>query len=202
MISGKLLLTRMLSAISVSLLLLTWVTVNGSSFAQSGTQLDQAYANVQCGISMNYPTNWIKEELNEKYGEGTAPLMALANFQPDSADGPGNTLELEAWDISKYPDKSIEGIADLEKENILLSPEATIEQSERTNLGPNLAYKIIYNEPISPEETWKIMVFIFVSGDMQYIVRYTSTDPETYGNYIPVVDNMIKSIKIEGGKKC
>lgn len=49
------------------------------------------------------------------------------------------------------------------------------------------------------------MVFIFVSGDMQYIVRYTSTDPETYGNYIPVVDNMIKSIKtikIEGGKKC
>jgi hypothetical protein len=38
--------------------------------------------------------------------------MALANFQPDSADGSGNTLELEAWDISKYPDKSIEGIAD------------------------------------------------------------------------------------------
>jgi hypothetical protein len=74
MISGKLLLTRMLSAISVSLLLLTWVTVNGSSFAQSGTQLDQAYANVQCGISMNYPTNWIKEELNEKYGEGTSPI--------------------------------------------------------------------------------------------------------------------------------
>jgi hypothetical protein len=46
------------------------------------------------------------------------------------------------------------------------------------------------------------MVFIFVSGDMQYIVRYTCTDPESYGNYIPVVDNMIKSIKIEGGKKC
>jgi hypothetical protein len=29
---------------------------------------------VQCGISMNYPTNWIKEELNEKYGEGTSPI--------------------------------------------------------------------------------------------------------------------------------
>jgi hypothetical protein len=74
MISGKLLLTRMLSAISVSLSLLTWGTINGSSFAQSGTQLDQAYANVQCEISMNYPTNWIKEELNEKDGEGTSPI--------------------------------------------------------------------------------------------------------------------------------
>jgi hypothetical protein len=151
---------------------------------------------------MKFPTNWIKEELNEKFGEGTAPLMALANFQPNSPDGPGNTVELEAWDISKYPDKSIEGIADLEKENILLSPEASIEQSERTDLGPNPAYKIVYNEPVSSGEIWKIMVFITVSGDMQYLVRYTATDPEIYGNYISMVDSMIKSIKIQGGKKC
>jgi hypothetical protein len=151
---------------------------------------------------MQYPTNWIKEELNEKFGEGTAQLMALANFQPNGPDGPGNTVELEAWDISKYPDKSIEGIADLEKENILLSPEAGIEQSERTDLGPNPAYKIIYNEPVSSGEIWKIMVFITVSGDMQYLVRYTATDPEIYGNYISVVDSMIKTIKIHGGKKC
>jgi hypothetical protein len=64
------------------------------------------------------------------------------------------------------------------------------------------AYKIIYNEPVSSGGIWKIMVFITVSGDMQYIVRYTATDPERYGNYIPVIDNMIKSIKIKGGKKC
>src|SRR5829696_555565 len=195
--------TRLLSGISVlaSLLLLTWATVNGSSFAQSATQLNQTYTSTQCGISMKYPTNWIKEEF-EKFGEGTAPLMALANFQPDGPDGQGNTVELEAWDISKYPDKSIEGLADLEKENILLSPEASIEQSERTELDPNPAYKIIYNEPVSSVEIWKITVFITVSGDMQYIVRYTASDPEAYGSYIPVIDSMIKSIKIEGGKKA
>jgi hypothetical protein len=128
--------------------------------------------------------------------------MALANFQPDGPDGPGNTVELEAWDISKYSDKSIEGLAQIEKENIMLSPEASIEQSERTELGPNPAYKIVYNEPISSGEIWKIMIFTTVSGDMQYVVRYTATDPGTYENYIPAVDSMIKSIKIEGGKKC
>jgi hypothetical protein len=46
------------------------------------------------------------------------------------------------------------------------------------------------------------MVFITVSGDMEYIVRYTATDPEGYGDYIPVVDNMVKSMKIDDGKKC
>jgi hypothetical protein len=186
----------------ISFVVITWVTVNGSSFAQSGTQLDQTYTSAQYGISIKYPTNWIKEELNEKFGEGTTSLMALANFQPDGPDGPGNTVELEAWDISKFPDKSIEGIADFEKENIMLSPDATIEQSERAELGPNPAYKIIYNEPVTSGEIWKIMVFMPVSGDTQYIVRYTATDPEGYGNNISVVDSMIKSIKIEGGKKC
>lgn len=195
MIAGKLLSTGLLLLISISLLLLT-------SSAQSVTQLDQTYSNTHCGISMNYPTNWIKDELNEKYGEGTAPLMASANFQPDSPDGPGNTVELEAWDISSYPDKSIDGIADLEKESILLSPEATIEQSERTDFGGVSAYKIIYNEPISSGNIWKVMETIIVYGDMQYLIRFTATDSETYGNYISVVDSMVKSIKIEGSKKC
>jgi hypothetical protein len=164
MIFGKLLLTE---CISVLLILLTWVTVNGSSFAQPDTLLDQTYISRQCGISMKYPTNWIKEELNDKYAEGSASLLALANFQPDGPDGPGNTVELEAWDISKFSDKSIEGLADLEKP---LSPETSIEQSERTELGPNPAYNIIYNQPVSSGDIWKIMTFMTVSGDMQYIV--------------------------------
>src|SRR5918995_5144885 len=169
----------------------------GSLFAQSDAQLDQTYANTQCGISIKYPTSWTKEELNKKYGEGSSALMALANFEHDNpADGSGNTVELEAWDISKYPDKSIEGLAGEEKDYILLSPGATIEQSERTELGPNPAYKIVYNEPVSSGETWKIMEFFTVSGDMQYLLRYTATNSETYGQNIPVVDSMIKSIKI------
>jgi PsbP-like protein len=185
-------------SVMASLLFLTWVTADEFSFAQTGTQLDQTHTSAQCGISIKYPTNWIKEELNDKYDS----LMALANFQPDGPDGPGNTVELEAWDISTYPDKSIEGLADLEKENIMLTPEASIEQSERTELGPNPAYEIIYNEPVPSGELWKIMIFMTVSGDMQYVVRYTATDPGTYGYYVSVIDSMIKSIKIEGGKKC
>jgi hypothetical protein len=93
-------------------------------------------------------------------------------------------------------------IGNLENENILLIHEASIKQSERTELGSNPAYKINYNEPVPSGEMWKIMIFTTVSGDMQHVVRYTATDPGTYGNYVPVIDSMIKSIKIEGGKKC
>ena len=119
MTSGKLLLTE---CVSILLILFTWITVNGPSFAQSGTQLDQTYTSEECGISIKFPSNWIIEELNDKY----TTLMALANFQPDIPDGFSNTVELEAWDISEYPDKSIEGIAESEKEQILLLPENSI----------------------------------------------------------------------------
>jgi hypothetical protein len=49
----------------VSLLTTTTYSSEKSSFAQSRAQsLDQTYANTQCGISMNYPSDWTEQELN------------------------------------------------------------------------------------------------------------------------------------------
>jgi hypothetical protein len=49
---------------------------------------------------------------------------------------------------------------------------------------------------------WKILYMIIASSNMQYTLRFTATSQDEYGNYIPVVDNMIKSIKIDGSNKC
>ena len=50
----------LIMSVMASLLFLTWVTADEFSFTQTGTQLDQTHTSAQCGISIKYPTNWIK----------------------------------------------------------------------------------------------------------------------------------------------
>jgi hypothetical protein len=149
---------------------------------------------------MSYPSDWTKEELNEKVVFTTD----LANFKPSGPDGSGVSLKLEANDITAYPKsaKSVDAFANAEKELISLIPQVSIEQSERTEVGGMPAYKIVHNNPITPDNMWKTMNLIIVSNDMQYTLLFTTTSQDSYEKYIPVVDNMIKSIKIDGSKKC
>jgi hypothetical protein len=149
---------------------------------------------------MSYPSDWTKQELNEKVVFTTD----LANFKPSGPDGSGVTLKLEANDISAYPesDKSVDAFANAEKEIILLNPQASIEQAERTEVGGMPAYKIVHSNALTTENMWKTMNLIIVSSNMQYTLLFTTTSQDAYGKYIPVVDNMIKSIKIDGSKKC
>jgi hypothetical protein len=188
--------------VSISLFAITYASEKSSyAFAQSSTQtLDQTYANMQCGFSMNYPSDWTKEELNEKVVTRTD----LANFKPSGPDSSEVSLSLEANDITAYPKsaKSVDAFANAEKEIILLIPQVSIEQSERTEVGGMPAYKIVHNNPVTPDNVWKTMNLIIVSGDMQYTLLFSTTSQDEYGKYIPVVDNMIKSIKIDGSKKC
>jgi hypothetical protein len=69
-----------------------------------------------------------------EFNEKSLEMTSLANFKPSGA---GITLQLEATDISAYaePDKSAEGLANVEKEKILLNPEASIEQSNITEVS-------------------------------------------------------------------
>src|SRR5919109_3160986 len=122
-------------SVSISLFAITYTSERSSfAFAQSSTQsLDQTYSNTQCGISMSYPSDWTKQELNEKVVYTTK----LANFKPSGLDGSGVSLKLEANDITAYPEsaKSVDAFANTEKENILSIPQVSIEQSERTEVG-------------------------------------------------------------------
>jgi hypothetical protein len=132
-------------------------------------------------------------------------VTTLANFKPNGSDGSGVTLELEASDISAYPepDRSVEGLANAENKTILLNPGATIEQSERTEVGGIPAYKIVHSNALTPDDMWKTMNMIIATSNMGYMLTFISyTGQDTYGIYAPVVDSMIKSIKIDGSKKC
>src|SRR2546426_12111813 len=93
-----------------SLLLLSLAHVTS---AQTTSPLNQLYTNTLCGISVNYPSTWIKEESNKKIEVGRVSSITLAQLEPD---GFKSTVELEAGNIAPPTDKSIEAIADFQKE--------------------------------------------------------------------------------------
>jgi hypothetical protein len=110
--------------------------------------------------------------------------------------------ELEAGNIAPPTDKSIEGIADFQKDYIQLSPDATIEQSERMDINGHPAYKMVYSQHVpNSADIWKIMEVYILAGNTQYTIRFTATDSEHYYRYLSTVGSMIQSVKIEG-KQC
>ena len=81
------------------------------TFGQNPT-LSKTYTNSLCGLSINYPDNWIVEESNSKYEEGQSSLVNMAEISPDVSDGMRSTVQLEAEGMSGYRDKSFDEIID------------------------------------------------------------------------------------------
>jgi PsbP-like protein len=111
-------------------------------------------------------------------------------------------LELEAGNIPPPIDKSIEGIADFQKDYIQLSPDATIDQSERMDINGHPAYKIVYSQHVpNSADIWKIMEVYILAGNTQYTILFTATDSEHYYGYLSIVGSIIQSMKVEE-KQC
>jgi PsbP-like protein len=172
------------------------------SFGQTSLPLDQSYKNTLCGIAIKYPSGWVTEESNKKFSSGKAELIDMATIKPDTIDGFKTTVDLEANSMSSFLDKSIQGIGNDMKDYILLSPEASIEGSQVTEINGHPAYKIVYTQGHSSSpEVWKIMEVYIIDGTTEYTIRFTGTDLEHYDKYVYTFVNMINSVKMEG-KKC
>jgi hypothetical protein len=160
------------------------------------------YTNSEHKTQIQFPSDWIKEEENGKFGVGgLVPLYTLATFQPDTTEGFKSTLELEINDISKYTGdtKSLTGMGDFEKEGITLSPEVTILSSNEIQINNCPAYQIVYLEGFADtQEQWKRMLTFFIDCDREYVMRYTATDNQLYDKYLETVSNMLQTFKVNG----
>ena len=159
------------------------------------------YTNSEHKIQLQYPSDWTKEEDNRKYTSGGATLYSLATFQPNNEEGFKSTLELEINDISNYPGdtKSLTGMGDVEKENVLLSPEAMILSSGVTQINGCPAYEIIYSQGFpDKEQEWKILQTILVDCNKEYVMRFTATESGLYDKYLESIRNIIQTFKVGG----
>jgi hypothetical protein len=191
--------------IVITIVIILSVSLQVRLFAQSSIPLSQLYKNILCGISINYPSDWVKEESNKKIDVKDSSTTTLATIEPNTEDGFMSTVELEANSMSNYPDKSIQGIGDFMKEYLQMGPDITIEQSGAEKINGYPSYKIVYIQRFSSTtgsaEVWKIMEVYVLSDNIEYTIRFAATDSIHYYKYISTVENMIQSIKIEG-QKC
>jgi hypothetical protein len=160
-----------------------------------------AYQNSEHKVQVQYPPSWTKEDQNNKFTSGSSTLYGLTTLQPNTPEGFRSTLELEINDISSYPGdlKSLSGLADFEKENILLSPEAQISSSNEIQINGCPAHEIVYSQGIpNREDKWKILETFLVDCNKEYVLRFTATDNSLYDEYIEVVQQMVQSYKVEG----
>ena len=91
-----------LSLCSLVPILLIFGSLTAITFAQNPA-LSKTYSNSVCGLSINYPDNWVVDESNMKFGN----LYSMAELKPNTSDGFKNIIDLDAEGISEYPDKSI-----------------------------------------------------------------------------------------------
>jgi hypothetical protein len=157
------------------------------------------YDNKEHKVQIQYPSDWTKEENNGKYTSGDSTLYTLATFQPDTADGFKTTLELEINDISNYPEdlKTLKGLADFEKENVLILPDNSVLSSHDVLINSCPAYEIVYVEGIlGKQDQWKSILTFLIDCNKEYVMRYTGTDSDLYDKYLDIVGNMIQTFHV------
>lgn len=104
----------------------------GSAATVLGQSLDTTYANTQCGISIQHPSNWKSGEDND---EPPGVTNFIVEVQPDTPNGFKNVVSIELDDISGLSDKSFAGVKDFEEKATIQGGLSRIITSEGTQIA-------------------------------------------------------------------
>jgi hypothetical protein len=181
-------------AIAVLLLLLMFVASNGNNIRSYGQLLDKTYVNENCGVSINYPSDW---KFNEKIqNDATLRVNYIVEFQPNNEEDSLSTVGIELHDISHLPDRSLESIKIDEESNINMGGKRIIETSEAIPIAGNDAQKIVYTIPGENNERLMKMEIDVLAYNREYKITFDTSSMELYQKYISTVENMIRTFEI------
>jgi hypothetical protein len=181
-------------AIAVLLLLLMFVASNGNNIRSYGQLLDKTYVNENCGVSINYPSDW---KFNEKIqNDATLRVNYIVEFQPNNEEDSLSTVGIELHDISHLPDRSLESIKIDEESNINMGGKRIIETSEAIPIAGNDAQKIVYTIPGDNNKRLMKMEIDVLAYNREYKITFDTSSMELYQKYISTVENMIRTFEI------
>ena len=150
------------------------------------------YENLAHGIKMEYPSSWMKSELDEPATTivFTAPMDNLQDaYQETFAilitdGGPAQT------DPSQYAENMMNTYSQQ------LSNFNLVESSE-TSLSGNSAVKKIYTATNAGFDLKGVNIFLAIDTK-NFMIQFTSDSEKRFSEYLPVVQEMINSIVIDG----
>jgi hypothetical protein len=174
--------------VSLAVLALISIIDIGSSYGQS---LANTYDNQNCGVSIQYPSDWKTEETQD------SPVVTnyIVDIQPANEEGFNNVVGIQMSDISTLSDKSFEGVKDFEEESLSIDEDAgllKVESSESTQLAGYPSQKVVYSETVSGDKKMDVFTVAF---DREYKVTYDANSGY-YDKQLSVFEEMLKTFKI------
>ena len=155
--------------------------------------MGNSYVNTNCGISIDYPSNWKFEE--KTWDDPAKTINYIVEFEPDNLDGYNSVIGIELAEISWPTEKSIEGIKDFEEEIITIGGIGSIESSETTSVAGYPAQKIVYIEH-GDDFTFKKMEVDILAFDREYKITYDTSGEEFFDRNLSTLEEMVNTLKI------
>lgn len=179
---------------TVLFLLLMFVASNGNNIKSYGQLLDKSYVNENCGVSINYPSDWKLEEKIQN--DAKLPVNYIVEFQPNNEEDSMTIVGIELHDISHLPDRTLESIKTSEENNITMGGTGIIETSEPISIAGYDAQKIVYTVTGENNDRLKKMEIDVLAYNREYKITFDTSGTSLYQKYISTVEEMIRTFKI------
>ncbi len=170
-----------------------YVASNGNNIKSYGQVVDRTYVNENCGLSINYPSDWKLEEKIEN--DATLPVNYIVEFQPSNEEDSA-IVGIELDDISHLPDRTLESIKTSEENNITMGERGIIETSETISIAGYDAQKIVYTVLGENNDRLKKMETDVLAYNREYKITFDTSSTSLYQKYISTVEEMIRTFKI------
>jgi hypothetical protein len=165
--------------------------VNNTTFGKLPI-LTNTYLDSNCGVSIQYPTNWEALQVASNYKLATS----VVNLQPSNDDG--SKMEVEISDISNLIDRSFETVTSSERDYIRQYV-GKIESYSITRINGYPAQMMVYTEelPGIAASQWskKIEVSI-IAFEREYKLYFDNDNADKFDKYASIFRQMITTFKI------
>jgi eukaryotic-like serine/threonine-protein kinase len=152
-----------------------------------------SYENPENFLKMKYPENWDKQE------QPKAPSGEFVKFiSPLEKDG-DSFQEKVTVTVEPNSDNTLNEYTNLSKQEIFkLEKNAKIVEDVAYSMAKNKGHRVVYTIKEGDRELKKLQVWT-LKHDRAYLIAYEA-QAEKYDKFLPVVEQMIKSVEVEGGK--
>ena len=179
---------------TVLFLFFMFVASNSNNIKSYGQLVDKSYVNENCGVSINYPSDWKFEEKIQN--DATLPVNYIVEFQPKNEEDSMTIVGIELDDISHLPDRTLESIKTSEENNITVGGTGIIETSETISIAGYDAQKIVYTVLGENNDRLKKMEIDVLAYNREYKITFDTSGTSLYQKYISTVEEMIRTFKI------
>lgn len=143
------------------------------------------YENPTRDFSVSYPEPWSKQNRDDFFAEGVVFFSPVEDKSDQFREQVSVLIENLSSDVSlsEYTSESLAQIKELSDPNV--------SEAQPVNLGEQEGRQVIYSgeengRPVRRMQTWSI------KDRRAYVITYTA-EPDSYDNYLPMVEKMIES---------